>query len=387
MKRPLNTSCESAFLPQITKQEQQLLASDFVDLNRRTAGVGNHKFTFSLLSSNINKNRYSDVKPSDHSRVVLPLISDQPGSDYINASFIDDKNYISCQAPLPTTKSDFWRMIWETNCSLIVMLTNLTERNCVKADVYWPEFEGEILELAGLHIQLTKIQNFGGSTIRSFTIKNDNVLNHSTEMANETRMVVQIQYTQWPDQGTPTSTIEIGRILDYHDKIRNEPNSGPTVVHCSAGIGRSGSFIAADMLMRRMKLLMEDNSQKKKAVGSRDENRCFDEITPLLLPIRVLKGIVEKLREQRRGMVQTEEQYKFVYQIFKEKIGAQWARVCELQGSRDIDGSSEKNGSEDNNVLSNKSDWNLTETIVLGQGDTETKNSLPIGSPPLQVQG
>jgi protein tyrosine phosphatase len=184
----------------------------------------------------------------------------------------------------------------------------------VKAQTYWPRTEGEsmILDGIGLELQLNKITIIGGITARSLTLSQRTSTNLTTR-----HDVLHLHYTMWPDHGAPTSTEDICRMLDLHDRIRNESNSGPTVVHCSAGIGRSGAFIAADMLIKRMKGLSKEN-QKKREEGNREKKKSSEELS--LLPLKQLKKIVKELREQRRGMVQTEDQYKFVYRIYKEMV-------------------------------------------------------------------
>eukprot|EP01103_Thecamoeba_quadrilineata_P013121 TRINITY_DN3543_c0_g1_i1.p1 TRINITY_DN3543_c0_g1~~TRINITY_DN3543_c0_g1_i1.p1 ORF type:complete len:381 (+),score=47.79 TRINITY_DN3543_c0_g1_i1:54-1196(+) len=309
----------------ISNLENERLTLDFDDIEQKTEPNGPHRFTVSSLACNLSKNRYLDVKPSDHSRVKLSSLPNDPGSDYINASYIGERTYISCQAPLFNTVGDFWRMIWETNSSLIVMLTRLSERGCVKAHIYWPA-ENESFQLHGLDldVQLNKTINLGGIIVRTL------ILSKRSTSGLLKRSIVQLHYTQWPDHGAPVSTEEICRMLEIHDQVSKETRSaGPTVVHCSAGIGRSGTFIAADMLMKKMRLLMSE-LQKKREEGHREEhvNNHNTEEHSWATPLKMLKKIVEELREQRRGMVQTEDQYKFIYQIFKDKLSTQWMRVC-----------------------------------------------------------
>jgi len=111
-------------------------------------------------------------------------------------------------------------------------------------------------------------------------------------------------------------------MLDLHDQINKESRSGPTIVHCSAGIGRSGAFIAADILLKRMKVLTLENHKKREEGNGEEINNTA---------LKLLKTIVEELREQRRGMVQTEDQYKFVYQIYKNQVSSH-----EKEGLREI---------------------------------------------------
>jgi protein tyrosine phosphatase len=141
------------------------------------------------------------------------------------------------------------------------------------------------------------------------------------------RRVCLLQYTHWPDQGTPSSTDEISKLLDKKEKLSQL--GGPTIVHCSAGIGRTGTFIAAELLIKRMKMLISE-LQLLKEEDFEPEGEAENCHSLSATPLKLLKLIVRKLREQRCGMVQTEEQYKFIYQIFKDKLLTDWSKVFQL---------------------------------------------------------
>jgi len=146
------------------------------------------------------------------------------------------------------------------------------------------------------------------------------------------RRVCQIQYTHWPDQGTPPSTEEISKILDKKKKKNKSKPGSPTIVDCRAGIGRAGTFFDADLLIKKMNsLISELQTEERKADEVSKEEGNQNLISLSYTPLKLLKQIVWKLREQRCGMVQTEEQYKFAYQIFKDKLVSEWSKVHLLQ--------------------------------------------------------
>lgn len=238
------------------------------------------------------KNRYSNVLPSEKTRVKLKNHSDEEGSDYINANFIDglipgsEKTYIAAQGPLPKTFPDFWRMIWETNCSVIVMLTRLVENgNRLKCDRYFPEPDIP-LNAGDFRISLYDITETPELTTRDLKI----------EYKGEKRNVYQFQYTAWPDHGLPPSTQAFLNLMH----LTNDRNitKGPIVVHCSAGIGRSGVFCAVHSTIEKLKYDLSHGNT----------NSTFN----------MLKVILH-LRSQRPGMIQTKEQYEFCYRAIYEE--------------------------------------------------------------------
>lgn len=306
----------------MTPQEQEALTQDFRELNRHIEIANSHHcFSAANLPWNINKNRYTDVKASEHTRVKLTCLPNELGSDYINANYIDGRSYISCQAPLPTTLSDFWRMTWETHSSLIIMLTRESEQGCTKAFSYWPSSINETATWGSFEVQLLKESNYHGS-IKRHLLLTKGLLK---------RRVCHLQYTHWPDHGAPSSTEEILKILDKKQKLSQQ--GSPTIVHCSAGIGRAGTFIAADLLLKKMSLLMVELRMDKQGLRADEVSKEPLALSPCSTPLRLLKQIVWKLREQRCGMVQTEAQYKFIYQIFKDKLFPFWTEVYHLQNA------------------------------------------------------
>ncbi|XP_022339757.2 tyrosine-protein phosphatase non-receptor type 11-like isoform X2 [Crassostrea virginica] len=250
------------------------------------------------------RNRYKNILPFDHTRVVLkdgdPNVI---GSDYINANFITmdedsndptKKSFIATQGCLPGTVIDFWRMVWQENTRVIVMTTKEVERGKVKAVRYWPSPDDpdEILERefeaydAKIYVKFISQKNETDYIIRELEIWKINNKDGKTE---ETRRVYQFHFLTWPDYGVPTDP---GCVLNFlnvvnaqQDKIKE---AGPIVVHCSAGIGRTGTFIVIDIILNQIKMY------------------------GLECEIDIQKTI-QMVRSQRSGMVQTEAQYKFVY--------------------------------------------------------------------------
>ncbi|XP_077411584.1 receptor-type tyrosine-protein phosphatase F isoform X17 [Vanacampus margaritifer] len=243
------------------------------------------QFTWENSNMEVNKpkNRYANVIAYDHSRVVLTSVDAVPGSDYINANYIDgyrkQNAYIATQGPLPETLSDFWRMVWEQRSSTIVMMTRLEEKSRVKCDQYWPARGTETYGM----IQVTMLDTVELATysVRTFALYKNG--------SSEKRELRQFQFMAWPDHGVPEYPTPILAFL-RRVKACNPPDAGPMVVHCSAGVGRTGCFIVIDAMLERMK--------HEKSVD--------------------IYGHVTCMRAQRNYMVQTEDQYIFIHEALLE---------------------------------------------------------------------
>ncbi|XP_067677271.1 receptor-type tyrosine-protein phosphatase kappa-like isoform X2 [Haliotis asinina] len=226
---------------------------------------------------NSGKNKFRGYYPYDHNRVRLKPLPDVPGSDYINASFMHSynqgKTYIASQAPNKKTVGDFWRMIWEHSCSHVVMLTGLVEESRVKCERYWPT-DG-VMESGVLKIEVAETQ-----TRANFTTRHLKVTSNTT---GECRSVIQFHFTSWPDHGVPDTLA----LVNYIWLVRRTAaeTDRPLLVHCSAGIGRTGTYIAVDSLI--------DQAQGEGVV---------DVLT-----------YVSAMREQRKNMIQTPAQYECVF--------------------------------------------------------------------------
>uniref|UniRef100_A0A8C1AM41 Receptor-type tyrosine-protein phosphatase F n=1 Tax=Cyprinus carpio carpio TaxID=630221 RepID=A0A8C1AM41_CYPCA len=265
---------------------ERLKANDALRFSQEYESIDpGQQFTWenSNLEVNKPKNRYANVIAYDHSRVVLTPVDGVPGSDYINANYIDgyrkQNAYIATQGPLPETLSDFWRMVWEQRANTIVMMTRLEEKTRVKCDQYWP-IRGT--ETYGM-IQVTMLDAVELATysVRTFALYKNG--------SSEKREVRQFQFMAWPDHGVPEYPTPILAFL-RRVKACNPPDAGPMVVHCSAGVGRTGCFIDIDAMLERMK-----------------HEKTVD-----------IYGHVTCMRAQRNYMVQTEDQYIFIHEALLE---------------------------------------------------------------------
>ncbi|XP_065531368.1 receptor-type tyrosine-protein phosphatase C isoform X16 [Lathamus discolor] len=237
-------------------------------------------------SHNQNKNRYIDILPYDHNRVELSEIPGDPGSDYINASYIDGfkepRKYIAAQGPKDETTDDFWRMIWEQKATIIVMVTRCEEGKRNKCAQYWPSMEGGSATYGDIIVKINE-----SKTCPDYVIQKLHITNGRERTAG--RDVTHIQFTSWPDHGVPEDP---HLLLKLRRRVNALSNffSGPIVVHCSAGVGRTGTYIGIDAMLE----------------GLDAEGRVD------------VYGYVVKLRRQRCLMVQVESQYILIHQALVE---------------------------------------------------------------------
>ncbi|XP_042628795.1 receptor-type tyrosine-protein phosphatase S-like isoform X3 [Cyprinus carpio] len=247
----------------------------------------------SNLEINKPKNRYANVIAYDHTRVALSNNDGVPGGDYINANFIDGYRrqgaYIATQGPMPDTFSDFWRLVWEQHTANIIMITKLEEKSRMpsyffsknKCDQYWPSRGTETYGL--MQVTLLDTVELATYCVRTFALIKSG--------SGEKRELRQFQFTAWPDQGVPEHPTLFLAFL-RRVKACNPPDAGPIVVHCSAGVGRTGCFIVIDAMLERVK-----------------QEKTID-----------VYGHVTLMRSQRNYMVQTEEQYVFIYEALLEAV-------------------------------------------------------------------
>ncbi|XP_076470387.1 receptor-type tyrosine-protein phosphatase epsilon-like isoform X2 [Babylonia areolata] len=226
----------------------------------------------SVLQENKKKNRFASVLPYDKNRVVLTDgYTEEEATDYVNASFIDgyhtEKAYIAAQGPKETTAGDFWRMIWQEKVTALVMLTNLRERGRDKCHQYWPELVGE-KEVYGP----VTVTTHGVETRATFTVRHFSVT--STLQEGETREVTQYHYVSWPDFGVPltASLVSFWRFVT-RKRAEGGGQGSPILVHCSAGVGRSGTFIGLDIAMQQS--VAEKHIDVMQLVTSLRHQRCL----------------------------------------------------------------------------------------------------------------
>ncbi|XP_035273504.1 receptor-type tyrosine-protein phosphatase delta-like isoform X39 [Anguilla anguilla] len=275
-------------ITELTDHLERLKANDNLKFSQEYESIDpGQQFTWenSNLEVNKPKNRYANVIAYDHSRVLLSAIDGIPGSDYINANYVDgyrkQNAYIATQGSLPESFGDFWRMIWEQHTANIVMMTKLEERSRVKCDQYWPTRGTETYGL----IQVTLLDTVELATycVRTFALYKNG--------SSEKREVRQFQFTAWPDHGVPEHPTPFLAFL-RRVKACNPPDAGPMVVHCSAGVGRTGCFIVIDAMLERIK-----------------HEKTVD-----------IYGHVTLMRSQRNYMVQTEDQYIFIHDALLEAV-------------------------------------------------------------------
>ncbi|XP_037118062.1 receptor-type tyrosine-protein phosphatase delta-like isoform X27 [Syngnathus acus] len=267
---------------------ERLKANDNLKFSQEYESIDpGQQFTWenSNLEVNKPKNRYANVIAYDHSRVILSGIEGVPGSDYINANYIDgyrrQNAYIATQGSLPETFGDFWRMVWEQHTANIIMMTKLEEKSRVKCDQYWPTRGTETYGL--IQVTLLDTVELATYSVRTFALYKSG--------SNEKREVRHFQFTAWPDHGVPEHPTPFLAFL-RRVKACNPADAGPMIVHCSAGVGRTGCFIVIDAMAERIK-----------------HEKTVD-----------IYGHVTLMRSQRNYMVQTEDQYIFIYDALLEAV-------------------------------------------------------------------
>ncbi|XP_041640622.1 protein tyrosine phosphatase receptor type Db isoform X10 [Cheilinus undulatus] len=275
-------------ISELADHTERLKANDNLKFSQEYESIDpGQQFTWenSNLEVNKPKNRYANVIAYDHSRVILSSIEGVPGSDYINANYIDgyrrQNAYIATQGSLPETFGDFWRMVWEQHTANIIMMTKLEEKSRVKCDQYWPTRGTETYGL--IQVTLLDTVELATYSVRTFALYKSG--------SNEKREVRHFQFTAWPDHGVPEHPTPFLAFL-RRVKACNPPDAGPMIVHCSAGVGRTGCFIVIDAMTERIK-----------------HEKTID-----------IYGHVTLMRSQRNYMVQTEDQYIFIHDALLEAV-------------------------------------------------------------------
>ncbi|XP_048577171.1 neurofilament medium polypeptide isoform X2 [Nematostella vectensis] len=284
--------------------------------SRENAG----KVAAAKLPANRPLNRYRDVLPYDHSRIILE--STQNGTDYINANLVEfpelGKRYILAQGPLPHTADHFWQMVWENNSKAVIMLNKVMEKNQIKCFQYWPCGE-RYAHVNCLELDSFQIKYITENRSEEFTVR---ILELENKKTKETRVVYHYHYLTWPDFGVPKAP---GYFLSFLFECRNagvlSSDVGPAVIHCSAGIGRSGTFVMIDSILAEVE-----------ATGN---------LNAVDLGERLLAA-----RQYRVGLIQTPDQLRFtsiailegtlalfpdIYQIAFDEFMAQKEREFAMQ--------------------------------------------------------
>ncbi|XP_031727730.1 receptor-type tyrosine-protein phosphatase delta-like isoform X19 [Anarrhichthys ocellatus] len=285
---PGMTSHPPVPISELADHTERLKANDNLKFSQEYESIDpGQQFTWenSNLEVNKPKNRYANVIAYDHSRVILSGIDGVPGSDYINANYVDgyrrQNAYIATQGSLPETFGEFWRMVWEQHTANIIMMTKLEEKSRVKCDQYWPTRGTETYGL--IQVTLLDTVELATYSVRTFALYKSG--------SNEKREVRHFQFTAWPDHGVPEHPTPFLAFL-RRVKACNPPDAGPMVVHCSAGVGRTGCFIVIEAMAERIK-----------------HEKTLD-----------IYGHVTLMRSQRNYMVQTEDQYIFIHDALLETV-------------------------------------------------------------------
>ncbi|UXI15499.1 protein furry [Sarcoptes scabiei] len=274
------------FLQHLNRKKRKGMFEEYFEIKLQPP-VGT--FEIARYKANQTKNRYVDVLSYDHSRVKLPVIDNDPNSDYINANYVDGyrqkRAFISTQGPLTKTFVDFWRCVWYNKSIVIVMTTRTMERSRAKCCQYWPSDEKSSAKYGNFAVINNHVEQD-----KDWIISNLTLVNNETE---ESRSVVHMQFTSWPDFGVPQSAIAMlefrQKVRDYQQQLlptiewKGHPLGPPIIAHCSAGIGRTGTFITIDISIQRLE----------------DRGRID------------IKKTVEKIRLQRAYSIQMPDQYVF----------------------------------------------------------------------------
>ncbi|XP_064386156.1 uncharacterized protein LOC135334774 isoform X2 [Halichondria panicea] len=260
----------------------------FKDLYKNLdSGERGHPVIISVTPENRVNNRFGNIAVYDDNLLVLQPIPGQEDcqSDYINACYVDGykkpKKFIATQGPLPQTLVDFWRLMWQERPPIIVMLTNLKENNKIKCQPYWPESGKK--QFGPFTVAITDQQILADYTIRT--------LEASLDGDRRVLRVKLFHFTAWPDHGVPDYATPI---LGFHRRVQSQhkPSKGPILIHCSAGVGRTGTYIAIDNVLDQISV-----------------EGLID-----------ISGIIVKSRNQRMKLVQTQDQYVFIHDAILESV-------------------------------------------------------------------
>ncbi|KAK3575854.1 hypothetical protein CHS0354_001889 [Potamilus streckersoni] len=286
-QRPIKLTNFAEYVADYHKDSNLKFSEEYEDLKTLSP---QHAHEAADMEENRLKNRFVNILPFDHSRVRLLPIDDVPGSDYINANYLPGfsktREYIACQGPIPATIDDHWRLIWEQNVRVIVMLTQYKEENRVKCEPYMP-------------LDLKDPKQYGDLVIECLTYSSMNSFEYRTlkiRLGEKERTIKHFHFLSWRDY---SANVQFDTMIDFIKKVRSfmQPPDveGPLIVHCSAGVGRTGTYITIDHVIQHIDKYGPDSTVD-------------------------IFNFVLKMRENRTTMVQTEQQYIFIHDCIKEYL-------------------------------------------------------------------
>nr|XP_034332814.1 tyrosine-protein phosphatase 10D isoform X2 [Crassostrea gigas] len=297
LNRPFILSDAQKSFEEKSADSNRLFLMEYDDIKKLSQIEGRKRTTNAAnIDANKAKNRYVNILSYDHSRVKLRMIDDDPCSDYVNANYIIgytyEREYIASQGPLPGTVNDFWRMTWEQSVTIIVMLTKCKEGNTNeflgledKCEHYWPDTVNEPKQYGDIVVNLISVSNMDKFDINIFQVS----------QGDYTRTIKHFHFLEWPDfSAAVDSTVVIDFIQTVRTHITPEVK-GPLLIHCSAGVGRTGTYITIDYLLQ--------------FVRDHDLGQSVD-----------IFAWVVQMRKNRVSMVQVDKQYIFIHRALTELI-------------------------------------------------------------------
>ncbi|KAJ8005199.1 hypothetical protein DPEC_G00144150 [Dallia pectoralis] len=305
-----------------------------------------------MRPENKSKNRYKNILPFDDTRVCLDTGDPNiPGSDYINANYVKNKSrepgfqkvYIATQGCLTTTVNDFWQMVWQEKTRVIVMTTREVEKGRNKCVPYWPDLQSH--KVVGSYV----VNNVSEQDATDYKVRELEI--SPLDETESGRTVWHYQYLSWPDHGVPG---EPGGVLSFLTQVNNKqslfPNAGPMIIHCSAGIGRTGTIVVIDMIIETIDAQVMD---------------CEIDI----------QKTIQMVREQRSGMVQTEAQYKFIYLAVSQYIETRKASVMASKGAEAEYGNLQLKHPTTTRKASRNKEQEVYENLSKGKKDVKKQKS------------
>lgn len=299
-------------------KEDAPFSDEFERLEKLAWDTIERRTSVAEIPSNRRRNRYKDIFPFDYNRVpVFPykISGDSEPSDYINASFVSDvfsgapQKYIAAQGPGQDTTPAFWSMIWQYNVRVVVMLTNVVEVTdrftSIKCNKYWPDSIGDAKKFGDLKVQL-----FDRAEAPNYCVRKLDVTKVGG-VAGENRVIIHLQLTDWPDRaalghaGHLVQLVQLTQVMLNTGTTAPQAPGGPLLVHCSAGVGRTGTFICVDHIINNINSHSNPTSEVD------------------------IFHTVYQLRKQRVYMVQTREQYEYLYKCIQHHLEMKQKKISQ----------------------------------------------------------